>query len=218
MKVLAIDTGGDSCAVSLRIDGQLASEKIIETGRDQAKILAPLTAEVLSEHKLQVSDIDRFGIATGPGSFTGLRVGLAFVRGLALASGKKAYGFDHFSIIAHALTGHKHPTLIIRESKREDLFCAWMGSDGTLSDYFLSPAREIIETLPHDKAFSITGNGAVHLVTLKPELKNNLVIVADSDFMKSFTQLIEAATTAPSAPPQPMYLRDADVSTPKHIA
>lgn len=92
MKILAIDTGGDSCAVSLHIDGQLAAEKIVETGRDQAKILAPLTADVLNEHKLKVSDIDRFGIATGPGSFTGLRVGLAFVRGLALGAVSRPMG------------------------------------------------------------------------------------------------------------------------------
>lgn len=218
MKILAIDTGGDSCAVSLHIDGQLAAEKIVETGRDQAKILAPLTADVLNEHKLKVSDIDRFGIATGPGSFTGLRVGLAFVRGLALASGKQAYGFDHFNIIAHTLVGNTRPTLIIRESKREDLFCAWLGTDGRLSEYFLSPAAQIIKTLPSDTPFSITGNGAAHLIQLNGALKSTLHAFSDTQFMQSLAQMVEKANDYGGTLPQPLYLRDADVSSPKSFS
>ncbi len=217
MRVLAIDTGGDSCAVSLRINGQLAAEKIVVTGRDQAKILAPLTAEVLNEHSLQVRDIDRFGIATGPGSFTGLRVGLAFIRGLALASGKQAYGFDHFTILAHALKGTPHPILIIRESKRDDLFCAWLGSDGKLSEYFLSPAKLIVETLPRDKPFAITGNGVASLLQHEATLQKHVMAVSDTDIMQALAELIGAAPLS-TTPPQPVYLRDADVNVAKQIA
>ena len=221
MKILAIDTGGDCCALALRINGKNVAEKIVITGRDQAKLLAPLTQELLTAHHLQVTDIDRFGVATGPGSFTGLRVGLSFVRGLALASGKKAYGFDHFKVIAHALK-HPHPVLIIRESKRADLFCAWLNkdglnADGSLGDYFLSPAQSILDTLPRDKPFAITGNGAAQLGALDSTLTTKLIDVSDAAFIQSLAQCVETANNAGSALPQPLYLRDADVSTPKHV-
>ncbi len=217
MKILAIDTGGDTCAVTLQINGKIAAEKIIQTQRDQAKILAPLTSELLSAQTLQVSDIDRFAIAIGPGSFTGLRVGLAFIRGLALASGKHTYGFDHFKIIAGALAAQQQPILIIRESKREDLFCAWL-ENGKLGDYFLSPAHGLIESLPKDKPFAITGNGAPMLTHINAALKNNMLDVSDSAFMQSLCELTQNETGDTSTPPQPLYLRNADVNIPKQVA
>ncbi len=217
MNILAIDTGGDCCALALRINGKSVSEKIVVTGRDQAKILAPLTQELLSDHRLKVTDIDRFGIATGPGSFTGLRVGLSFVRGLALASGKKAIGIDHFMVTSRAIK-HPNPVLIIRESKRADLFCAWLNPDGTLGDYFLKPAQSLMGELPNDKPFAITGNGAAQLVALDNVLQTKLIDVSDADFIKTLAACVEAASETNSAPPQPLYLREADVSSPKSIA
>ncbi len=221
MKILAIDTGGDCCALALHINGENVAEKIVVTGRDQAKILAPLCQELLSEHHLTVTDIDRFGVATGPGSFTGLRVGLAFVRGLALASGKKAYGFDHFKVTAHAIK-QPHPVLIIRESKRADLFCAWLNKDGlnpdgSLSDYFLDTAQSLLDTLPQDKPFAIAGNGAAQLTALDNTLTAKLIDVSDAAFIQSLAQCVETSNNTDTAPPQPLYLRDADVSTPKPI-
>ena len=215
MKILAIDTGGDCCALALRINGQHIAEKIIVTGRDQAKILAPLTQDLLNENNLTVNDIDRFGIATGPGSFTGLRVGLSFVRGLALASGKKAIGIDHFAVTANAIK-QLHPVLIIRESKRADLFCAWLNPDGSLGDYFLRPATTILETLPRDKPISITGNGAAQLIALDSNLSTNQIELSDSAFVQSLAQLVETSNSIDTKP-QPLYMRGADVTAPKSI-
>ena len=211
MKILAIDTGGDCCALALRINGIDVAEKIVVTGRDQAKILAPLTHELLTEHNLTVTDIDRFGIATGPGSFTGLRVGLSFVRGLALASGKKAIGIDHFKITSNAIK-QPHPVLIIRESKRADLFCAWLGQDGVLGEYFLSPAQSILETLPRDKPFSITGNGAAQLIAIDSSVAAHHLDISDTLFIRSLALCVETTNTVDTAPPQPLYMRNADVN------
>ncbi|MBY0429379.1 MAG: tRNA (adenosine(37)-N6)-threonylcarbamoyltransferase complex dimerization subunit type 1 TsaB [Alphaproteobacteria bacterium] len=221
MKILAIDTGGDCCALALRVNGKHIAEKIIVTGRDQAKILAPLTQALLNENNLTVNDIDRFGIATGPGSFTGLRVGLSFVRGLALASGKKAVGIDHFTVTANAIK-QPHPVLIIRESKRADLFCAWLNKDGlnpdgSLGDYFLSPAAALLETLPRDKSFSITGNGAAQLIGLDSNLSTQQIELSDSAFVQSLAQLVETSNSVDTKP-QPLYMRGADVTAPKSIA
>lgn len=215
MNILAIDTGGDCCALALRMNGKQIAEKIVATARDQAKILAPLTQQLLTENHLTVNDIDRFGIATGPGSFTGLRVGLAFVRGLALASSKKAYGIDHFKVMAHAIKP-TCPVLIIRESKRADLFCAWLSEKGDLGEYFLSTAQALLDTLPRDKPFAIAGNGAAQLTALDSTLTARLIDVSDAAFIASLAQCVETSNSMDETP-QPLYLRGADVSTPKPI-
>ena len=88
MRTLALDTGYDHCILILLENGGVIAERIVATERDQAKILAPLTEALLTEKALKINDIDRLAVCTGPGSFTGLRVGLAFMRGLSLAANK----------------------------------------------------------------------------------------------------------------------------------
>lgn len=85
MKVLAIDTTLAACAAAIRVDGEtrtLCSEPMT---RGHAERLAPMARDVMAEAGLAFSQLDRVVVTTGPGSFTGVRVGLAFARGLAVA-------------------------------------------------------------------------------------------------------------------------------------
>jgi tRNA threonylcarbamoyladenosine biosynthesis protein TsaB len=216
MRILAIDTAADFCGLTLHADGQTVDTVIVETQRDQAKILAPLTKALLDKHHLKTSDIDRFAIATGPGSFTGLRVGLSFVRGLALANQKPAVGFDHFEITRHALGAQPLPTLIIRDSKRADLFCAWL-INNQLQPYFLSTADGLLTTLPNTP-FQITGNGAHYLQQENPSPTYQPLPVIDSKLIQSLAILAETKEHDIHILPQPLYLREADVSFPKKHA
>lgn len=226
MNILAIDTGGEHCSLALRINGQHVDQTTIPTQRDQAKILAPLTLELLSAYGLKVMDIDRFGIAIGPGSFTGLRVGLAFVRGLALASGKPVIGFDHFTIAAQALEiqciqGHlsiNYPLLMILESKRADLYCAWLNSDKHFLPYFLSSPTDLRKSLTSHQSYSLYGSGAAHLIQMDGALKNAVVELSETSFIEQLAVMTEAANTNNHTLPQPLYLRNADVTAPKQIS
>jgi tRNA threonylcarbamoyladenosine biosynthesis protein TsaB len=94
MIVLAIDAALEACSVALVRDGaELAS--ISETmARGQAERLAPMTREAVESAGIAFADIDRIAVTTGPGSFTGVRVGLSFARALALALGRPCVGIS----------------------------------------------------------------------------------------------------------------------------
>lgn len=84
MIVLGLDTTGKACACALVDEGRILASKSESIGRGHAERLAPMVQETLAAAQLSVADIDQIAVCTGPGSFTGLRVALAFAKGLAL--------------------------------------------------------------------------------------------------------------------------------------
>src|SRR2546429_7609715 len=93
MRVLAIDTALEACSAAVfdTSSGVLASETR-GMARGHAEHLMPLIARVMNEGGFEFADLDRIAVTTGPGSFTGLRVGISAARGIALVAGKNAVG------------------------------------------------------------------------------------------------------------------------------
>ena len=92
MRILAIDTTGQGCSVALRAPGQADLVLTEAMARGQAERLAPMVEGILETAGLSPRDLDRIGVCTGPGSFAGSRIGVAFARGLALAVGADCVG------------------------------------------------------------------------------------------------------------------------------
>jgi tRNA threonylcarbamoyladenosine biosynthesis protein TsaB len=92
MLVLAINTVGDACEAALVGDAGTIGVRSEPMAQGHDARLAPLVDELLKEAGVGPSDLDRIAVVAGPGSFTGVRVGVAFARGLALATGKPAVG------------------------------------------------------------------------------------------------------------------------------
>src|SRR4030088_619787 len=97
MLILGIDTALDACAAGvLDTDaGKMIAQESLPMKRGHAEALMPLIARVIKESGIGFAALDRIAVTTGPGSFTGLRVGLSAARGLALAAGKPAIGLSH---------------------------------------------------------------------------------------------------------------------------
>ncbi len=102
MHILAFDCAGGQCAAALTIDGKTIARDCLSVDRGHAQALVPLLQSVLQSAGLGFSDIDRFAVSTGPGSFTGIRVALATARGLSLGTGKPAVGVTCFEAYAAA--------------------------------------------------------------------------------------------------------------------
>src|SRR5947207_10583171 len=104
MRVLAIDTALEACSAAVfdTSSGVLASETR-GLARGPAEHLSPLIARVMNEGGFEFADLDRIAVTTGPGSFTGLRVGISAARGIALVAGKPAIGLSTLAAFAAPL-------------------------------------------------------------------------------------------------------------------
>src|SRR5690349_13011877 len=93
MRVLAIDTALEACAAAvLNTDNGAVTSDTLPMMRGHAEALMPLLDRVMKQAGAAFASIDRIAVTTGPGSFTGLRVGIAAARGIALSTGKLAIG------------------------------------------------------------------------------------------------------------------------------
>ena len=92
MIVLAIHTAGPACDLAVLQDGAVLAVRQEAMLRGQDARLPQLVQDTLSDANVSLDQVDRFAVVTGPGSFTGIRVGVAFARGLALATGKPCIG------------------------------------------------------------------------------------------------------------------------------
>jgi tRNA threonylcarbamoyladenosine biosynthesis protein TsaB len=102
MRVLAIDTALDACSAAV-LDtkrGAMLASETLPMIRGHAEALVPLIARIMAKAAIPFEKLDRIAVTTGPGSFTGLRVGISAARGIALASGKPAVGLSTLAAYA----------------------------------------------------------------------------------------------------------------------
>lgn len=100
MIVLGIDTSLDGCSVAIVRDGETLAHLHESMTRGQAERLAPMVREAAEQAGVAFDQIDRVAVTTGPGSFTGVRVGLSFARALALSIGKPCVGVSTLEALA----------------------------------------------------------------------------------------------------------------------
>src|SRR3984957_2129291 len=98
MLILSLDSAGSGCSACIWRDGQVVAAAAESMQRGQDRRLMPLILEVMKKANTEFEALDRITVTRGPGSFTGLRIGLAAARGIGLAAGKPVIGIDRFSI------------------------------------------------------------------------------------------------------------------------
>lgn len=125
MRILAIDTATSSCSVVLWCDKHVVSSYKEIMSRGHAEALVPMINCTLEEAAVKASDLDLLAVTVGPGAFTGLRIGLATARGIALAANVPCLGLTTTEVIAHAVKTNifqKGTLLVALDSKRLDIY------------------------------------------------------------------------------------------------
>ena len=105
MYLLALDSTAVSASVALCDDERLLGEILIENGNTHSENLLPMVEELLNKFSMTPKDVDLFACTAGPGSFTGVRIGVATVKGLAFGTNKPCIGVSTLSSLARNLTG-----------------------------------------------------------------------------------------------------------------
>jgi tRNA threonylcarbamoyladenosine biosynthesis protein TsaB len=214
MRVLAIDTALEVCAAGVfDLDGRnpLASESR-PMGRGHAEALMPLLARVMDAAAIDFSDLDRIAVTVGPGSFTGLRVGIAAARGIALATGKPAVGVSTLAAqAAPHRTAEEARTVVAAIDAYHDLvYVQIFGSDdGELAAPALLPSAEAVRAVPPGQAV-LVGSGAALLAAQWPPTLSPPLIDARRVPELAWIARLGAAAAAARAVPKPLYLRAPD--------
>jgi len=123
--LLAVDTSTMQTGLALYDGSQVLAEMIWQSHQHHTVELAPALAELLKRAEVKVSDMEALGVAIGPGSFTSLRVGLAFVKGLALARKLPVIGIPSLDILAAAQPVAKIPLAAILQTGRTRIALGW---------------------------------------------------------------------------------------------
>ena len=91
MKILSIECSAVPCSACVSEDGNILSDDFLNVGLTHSQTLMPMVEKVLKEAKLSISDIDGFAVSAGPGSFTGIRIGISAIKGMATPLNKPCF-------------------------------------------------------------------------------------------------------------------------------
>jgi tRNA threonylcarbamoyladenosine biosynthesis protein TsaB len=152
MNILAIDTSGGVCTAAVLADARILSETYMDGRRTHSETLGVMVDQCLSFAELTVRDIDLFACAHGPGSFTGLRIGAGFVKGLAHAAQRPAMGVNTLDALARNAAGFDAVVCPVIDARREEVYTATYQDSARLSPYRAVPLKALLGELQGRKA------------------------------------------------------------------
>ncbi|NQU56835.1 MAG: tRNA (adenosine(37)-N6)-threonylcarbamoyltransferase complex dimerization subunit type 1 TsaB [Rhodospirillales bacterium] len=230
MRILGFDCATSACSAALWDDGRIVARRFEAMNRGHGEFLMPMIGDVMAQAGMEYSDLDLLAATIGPGGFTGMRIGLATARAMALAAQLPCLGVSTLEAVANSIDEAERktgPLLVCLDSKRADIFTQAFGPD-------LSPLGEAGAVLPDDLAAFV-----------KAQVKGKAdgpVLVAGDVAGRAAEALagggVEARlSTAPGtpdaavvcaiaaerwdgnvkiSPPRPLYLRPPDAKAPKN--
>lgn len=215
MRVLAIDTALAFCSAAVldTARGGIIISESLPMVRGHAEALIPLVARVMERAELAFSDLDRVAVTTGPGSFTGLRVGISAARGFALAAGKPALGVSTLSAYAAPHLDEDKDVAVIAaiDARHEHIYLQVFASGGRIAVApRLAPISEAVRAATQAPC-RIVGSAAQTVAERMPAgapapLRIDVREAPDIDWVARMGAVLPEG----QSPPQPQYLRAPD--------
>ena len=220
MLILAIDTALDSCAAAV-LDteaGKLIAQESQAMKRGHAEALMPLIGRVIALSGIAFAALDRIAVTTGPGSFTGLRVGLSAARGIALAANKPVVGVTTLTAYAAPVVSQngEHAVVSAIDARHDQVYLQVVSGNGSS---LIRP-----RVAPIEEALGAWRFGAPHLVgnaarILADRWPSHAVPPFKVDAQAApdiaWVGWLGAAVSPNTAPARPFYLRAPDARPPK---
>lgn len=208
--LLVVDTIGPWCAVAVKADGQVR-DRAEEIGRGHAERLAPMVEETLADAGVAPADLARIGVNIGPGGFAGTRIGVAFARGLALATGAKAVGVSNLDALALRADPERARTVMaVHDARRGDLVWRVIAHGDPVTGVVHGDVEAATDAVEAYGDVLLTGSGAA-LLGADP---------AHFDPAPPLAELLALSERAPAdAPaPAPLYARPPDAKLPGGVS
>jgi tRNA threonylcarbamoyladenosine biosynthesis protein TsaB len=222
MLILAIDTALDACSAAvLDTDASnIVAQESQPMKRGHAEALMPLIARVMKASTVAFASLDRIAVTTGPGSFTGLRVGLSAARGIALAAGRPVVGLTTLTAYAAPVVADnsEHPIISAIDARHDHVYFQVVSGDG--SSLIRAQVAPITEVLAASKfgAPHLVGNAAKILADRWPtDAPPPFAIDAQPAPDIAWVAWLGAAVSPDTAPARPYYLRAPDAKPPKDL-
>lgn len=152
MKILALDSTAKTATASLTDDEKLISIYSVTAGLNHSETLLPMVENILKTAHTDIDEIDMFAISDGPGSFTGVRIGVSLLKGLAFGKEKPCVGVSTLMALAYNLKGFHGIICPVMDARREQVYNALFLADG-------------------EKITRLTEDRAIPLAELEKELK-----------------------------------------------
>ncbi len=214
--LLAFDSAGSACSAAVWRAGEVVAARFEPMARGQSERLVPMIEEVMAEAGLAYGALAGIAVTRGPGGFTGVRIGLATARGLALASGRPVIGLTSFEAVASAVdpgARRGRPLAVLLDAKRREAYLQVFDAALTplAAPRAVDPA-DLPAALPAGPLL-LAGDGLAALGRVSEEQEVSPVRHAEAARFLPFA----AARPRPPAgtpPPQPLYLRAPDVTLP----
>jgi tRNA threonylcarbamoyladenosine biosynthesis protein TsaB len=222
MLILAIDTALDACAAGvLDTDtAKLIAQESQAMKRGHAEALMPLIARVIKQAGLAFAALDRIAVTTGPGSFTGLRVGLSAARGIGLAANKPVVGLTTLTAYAAPVVGQNagRPVISAIDARHDQVYFQVVSGDGgSLMRPRVAPIEEALEASRFGAAH-LVGNAARILADRWPaDAPPPFDVDAQPAPEIAWVGWLGAAVSADIAPARPYYRRAPDAKPQKDL-
>ncbi len=165
MRILGLDTSGRTASAAI-LDTQqhvLLGEHTVYTTRTHSQVIMPMAMALLKECRMQIADVDCFAVAVGPGSYTGLRIGIAAVQGMAMVKDTPCIGVSTLESLAARVP--EADILAVMHARSDLFYAAWFSNDGRMTPDKLQTVGEIAEVIHRMTGrIMLAGDGAEEFV------------------------------------------------------
>jgi tRNA threonylcarbamoyladenosine biosynthesis protein TsaB len=213
VKLLAVDTALGACSVAL-LDGDKILAHIFEAmDRGHAERLAPMVEETMKQAGMAFAALERLAVTTGPGTFTGQRVGLAFMRGLRLALHIPLTGLTTLETIAAGAMDETKMAraAVIHDARREEAYLLLQEGERTIQQPVVLPFQDAIARIRAFGPCALAGTGAA---VAKESLGGDFTLSAIRQPDALWVARLAQKRTPAKEAPGPLYLRAPDAKLP----
>ena len=216
MKILALESSAKAASAAICDDGKLVSQYWQASGLTHSRTLLSMTESLLKNLDLTMADIDAVAVAKGPGSFTGIRIGVAAAKGLAWGAEKPVIGVSTLEAMAYHLADRENFVICpVMDARRSQVYNAkFAAKDGKLvrlcPDRAISVDQLIAEAKSDEKPYFLVGDGAVMCYNIMSEQGVNVRIAQEPLRLQSAWGVLMAAQNGEMISPDdliPNYLR-----------